>query len=115
VASFGKASCNIDYGSTSLFTVAAFDVSLNLLLLLLLLLLLPQVLSLSDAKDRRLSVTYTSAAPPPAAANGDTAAAPPEEQLVVDALVLATGGFGASKEMLRVCGCVTVIKLLWLL
>jgi hypothetical protein len=72
----------------------------------LLLPLLPQVVSIADAKDGRLSVTYASLAPPPAAAADGSAAAAPEQQqqqLVVDALVLATGGFGASKEMLRVC------------
>jgi hypothetical protein len=65
-----------------------------------------QVISVSDAKDGRLSVTYASTAPLAAADGSTAAAAAPEEQqqqqLVVNALVLATGGFGASKEMLRV-------------
>uniref|UniRef100_A0A383VWI0 fumarate reductase (NADH) n=1 Tax=Tetradesmus obliquus TaxID=3088 RepID=A0A383VWI0_TETOB len=66
-----------------------------------------KVVSIEDAKDGRLSVTYAATAPRPAAAADGSAtaaaaaAAPEEQQLVVNALVLATGGFGASKEMLR--------------
>jgi hypothetical protein len=81
-------------------------------------LLLPQVVSILDANDGRLSVTYASTAPSAAAAAADgsgAAAATPEQQqqqqLVVDALVLATGGFGASKEMLRVCASFIFEKL----
>jgi hypothetical protein len=74
---------------------------------LLLVLAVPQVVSISDARDGRLSVTYAPTAPTATAAGGSTAAAASgeqqqQQQLVVDALVLATGGFGASKEMLRV-------------
>lgn len=79
----------------------ALDVCLiwKRVLLLLLLQLLPQVVGLSATGGGQLSITYTSTAAAEAAASDGAS-----RQLVlpVDAVVLATGGFGASKELLKV-------------
>lgn len=68
-----------------------------------------QVLEIAEEGSGRLSIMYTAAQPPPtaAAAAGD---APHIEDpplptvMLVDALVLAAGGFAANKQMLQVCG-----------
>lgn len=74
-----------------------------------------QVLQIGDTGDGRLGIMYTAAQPPAGAAAGATAAAgsngagphiedpPLPAMLLADAVVLAAGGFAASKEMLQVC------------
>jgi hypothetical protein len=67
-----------------------------------------QVLKIADSGDGQLSIMYTAAqptAPPQAAAKGDVPhidGPPLPAMLLVDALVLAAGGFAANKQMLQV-------------
>jgi hypothetical protein len=71
----------------------------------------PQVLRVGENGDGRLGIMYTAAQQPATAAaaagNGDAphvkegSKAP--AMLLADALVLAAGGFAASKQMLQVC------------
>jgi hypothetical protein len=76
-------------------------------------LLLPcmwQVLEIAQEANGRLSIMYTAAQPPPTAAAAGSSDAPRIEDpplpavLLVDALVLAAGGFAANKQMLQVRG-----------
>jgi hypothetical protein len=67
-----------------------------------------QVLKVADVGDGQLSIMYTATqptAPPQAAANGDVphiGGPPLPAMLLVNALVLAAGGFAANKQMLQV-------------